>query len=128
MKIWFSILLLSLTAIGCASKSEARLREQNAYLAGQNAILTQHQAQTQTQTPVDNSQCVTIVGQVQNAKIPFVTGLTLAQAIATANYTGADQPQQITITRNGETASVDVNALINGANIPLEVGDTVEIK
>ena len=125
MRIWFVIIMAGLTATGCASKSEARLREQNAYLAGQNAILMQqHQAQPLT----DNTPCVTIIGQVQNPKVPWVTGLTLSQAIATANYTGTDQPQQIVITRNGETASVDVNALMNGASIPLEVGDVIEIK
>lgn len=126
MRIWFCILLLSPVAMGCASKSNAQLREQNAYLAGQNAILMQRQAQQPPQ-PADMP-CVTIVGQVQNSKVPWVTGLTLSQAIATANYTGSDQPQQIVITRNGESANVDVNALMNGASIPLEVGDMIEIK
>jgi hypothetical protein len=123
MRIWFAIVIAVLVGAGCTTKSDARLREQNAYLAGQNAILMQHQAQSAADSP-----CVTIVGPVQNPKVPWVTGLTLSQAIATANYTGADQPQQIIITRNGESAAVDLNALLNGASIPLEVGDVVELK
>ncbi len=102
---------------GCAGKSKARLREQNAFLAGQNAALLQ-QAQTSG---------VTIVGSVQHPQVPWVAGLTLAQAIATANYIGQDQPKQIIITRNGESAALDAKVLLDGADVPLEIGDVIEL-
>jgi protein involved in polysaccharide export with SLBB domain len=71
---------------------------------------------------------VTIVGAVQNPQVPWVTGLTLAQAIATANYVGADEPSQIIITRNGESAALNAKVLLDGTVIPLEIGDVVELR
>src|ERR1035438_6886459 len=108
---------------GCASKSNARLKEQNAFLAGQNSVLMQQQAQATAQSPG-----VTIVGAVQHPQVPWVTGLTLAQAIATANYVGANEPKQIVITRNGESAAMDAKVLLNGTDIPLEIGDVIELR
>lgn len=123
MKIWFAILGLAVAAAGCTTKSTARLREQNAFLAGQNQVLQQHEAQNEAESPG-----VTILGPVQHPHVPWVTGLTLAQAIATANYVGQDQPQQIVITRNGESATLDASVLLNGKDIPLEIGDTIEVR
>lgn len=127
MKICLAILLLALAATGCVSKSEERLREQNAYLAGQNEVLMQHQAQAQAQTDAQ-SPGVTVVGPVQHPQVPWVTGLTLAQAITTANYVGADPPKQIIITRHGESATMDASVLLNGKDIPLEIGDVIELR
>ena len=118
MKFLSAILLLVLAATGCTTKSSARLKEQNAFLAGQNAALRQ-QAQASG---------VTIVGAVQNPQVPWVAGLTLAQAVATANYTSAKEPTQIIITRQGESAVLDAKVLLNGANVPLEPGDMVELR
>lgn len=123
MKIWFAFLLVALAMTGCTTKSNARLREQNAYLAGQNAMLLKHQADSDAESPG-----VTIVGPVQYPKVPWVAGLTLAQALATANYVGADQPKQIVITRNGESATMDASVLLNGTDIPLEAGDVIELR
>jgi hypothetical protein len=115
--------LLALATAGCVSKSTARLREQNAYLAGQNTVLQQHQAQSDAASPG-----VDIVGPVQHPHVPWVTGLTLAQAITTANYVGADAPKQIIITRHGESAALDATALTSGKDIPLEIGDVIELR
>jgi hypothetical protein len=123
MKIWFALLLLAIVAAGCTSKSKARLREQSAYLAGQNTVLQQHQSPADAQGPG-----VTVVGPVQHMHVPWVEGLTLAQAIATADYLGQDQPKQVIITRNGESATLDASALLNGQSIPLQVGDTIELR
>ena len=106
---------------GCTTKSTARLKEQNAFLAGQNAALRQQQSQPQTPG-------VTIVGPVQNPNVPWVAGLTLAQAIATANYLDAHAPKQIIITRGGESATLDAKVLLGGTDIPLEVGDVIELR
>ena len=123
MKTWFAISLLALTVTACTTNSNARLREQKAFLAGQNSVLQQQQTQTAAQSPG-----VTIVGAVQHPQVPWVTGLTLAQAISTANYVGADTPKQIILTRHGESAAMDPNVLLNGTDIPLEIGDVIELR
>jgi hypothetical protein len=118
------LLLAATFAItGCASKSQARLREQNAYLAGQNAVLMQQAAQSGAQSPG-----VTVVGAVQQSHVPWIAGLTLAQAVATAGYIGQNEPQQIIITRQGESATLDAGVLLGNAPIPLEIGDIIELR
>ena len=123
MKIFFVILLFALAVCGCTTRSTARLKEQNAFLAGQNMALQQQQAQAASQMPG-----VTVVGQVQNARVPWVAGLTLAQAVATANYIGKDDPKQIIITRSGQSAALDPKDLLNGTYFPLEIGDVIELR
>ena len=123
MKSFAAILLLALAVTGCTSRSNARLNAQQAYLAGQNATLQQQLAQQPSNFPT-----VTVLGPVQNSKVPWVVGLTLAQAIATASYVGNDEPSSITISRRGEIATIDAKALLNGAVINLEAGDLVEIR
>jgi len=121
------LLGLGILTGGCVSKSTAQLREKNAFLAGQNMALMQQQAQNAAQNAAQ-SPGVRIVGPVQHPQVPWVSGLTLAQAVATASYVGQDEPKQIIITRNGESAAFDASALLNGANIPLEIGDVIEMK
>jgi hypothetical protein len=113
------ILMLVMAVAGCVSKSRIRLESQNAYLAGQNEALRQQQP------PVTG---VMVLGAVQNSAVPWVEGLTLAQAIATANYVGLHDPKQIILTRQGESAVLDPKVLLNGAVVPLEAGDVVEIR
>ena len=83
-----SLVLLSsgLLFLGCTTDSRARLEARDAYLAGQNAAL--HQAQPDSGMP-----SVTIIGPVQNPHVPFVAGLTLVQALATANYLDSHNPK-----------------------------------
>jgi hypothetical protein len=114
------MMMLALVTAGCTTKSQARLQAQNAYLAGQNAALRQQQS--------TSTNSVTIVGPVQNAQVPWVAGLTLAQAIATANYLDANEPKQIVITRDGESATLDANVLFNGTVVPVEAGDVIELR
>ena len=116
MKFFTIILLLALTAAGCTTRSDADAKTRAAFLAGQNAALQQ-------QIP-----SVTIIGPVQNPQVPWVAGLTLAQAIATANYLDSHEPKQIIITRDGETATLDPKVLLNGAVVPLEAGDVIELR
>ena len=123
MKSLTAILLLALAVTGCTSRSNARLNAQQAYLAGQNSTLQQQLAQSPSNFPT-----VTVLGPVQNSKVPWVVGLTLAQAIATANYVGNDEPTSITISRQGEIATIDANVLLKGTVINLEAGDTEEIR
>ena len=106
---------------GCTTKSTVRLKEQNAFLVGQNAALRQP-AQAPSAFPT-----VIILGPVQNAAVPWVAGLTLTQAIATAKYLDPNEPQEIILTRQGESAKLNPAVILNGAVIPLEAGDVVEI-
>ena len=105
---------------GCSTNSVAQAKEQQAFLAGQNAELRQQQAA--------QFSGVTVVGPVQNPQVPWVAGLTLAQAIATANYLDSREPGQIVITRQGESAKLDPNVLLNGIAVPLEPGDVIELR
>jgi hypothetical protein len=120
----FFLWALSLSAApllaGCLTKSGAQARARQAYLAGQNAALQQQQA--------SQFSGVTVVGPVQNPRVPWVAGLTLAQAIATANYLDSQAPGQIIITRQGESAKLDPDVLLNGVQVPLEPGDVIELQ
>jgi hypothetical protein len=118
------VLAFSLSATvllsGCMTKSAAQAKSQQAFLAGQNAALRQQQ--------MAQFSGVTVVGPVQNPQVPWVAGLTLAQAIATANYLDSHEPTEISITRQGESAKLDAKVLLNGAVVPLEPGDVVELR
>ena len=113
--------LILMTAVaGCSTHSKSKAKMQAAYLAGQNAAFQQ-------QLQAAQFSGITVVGQVQNPRVPWVAGLTLAQAIATANYVGSQEPAEIIITRNGESARMDASVLTDGTDVPLEIGDVVEI-
>jgi len=120
MKLFAVILLFALAVGGCTTQSSAKAQAQAAFQAGEIAALRQQQAE---QTPV-----VTIVGPVQNQRVPWVAGLTLAQAIVTANYLDSRAPRQIIITRNGESATIAAKVLLDGTVIPLESGDVIELR
>ena len=105
---------------GCTTKSSAKANAQEAFLAGQNAELRQEQA--------DEFPTVTVVGPVQNSKVPWVVGLTLSQAIATANYLAPRAPGKIILTRQGETAELAPSVLLNGVQVPLEAGDIIQLQ
>jgi hypothetical protein len=120
MRFIFTILIIASVVSGCTTKSTARLRAENAFLAGQNAALRQSAA--------PNFNGVTVMGAVQNQQVPWVAGLTLAQAVATANYIGQVEPKKIIITRAGESATLEAKVLLGGPDIPLEVGDVVELR
>ena len=70
----------------------------------------------------------TIIGAVDHPNVPWVEGLTLAQAIATANYTSHRNPKTITITRQGEEISVNPRDLIGGHVVSLQPGDKITIQ
>jgi protein involved in polysaccharide export with SLBB domain len=119
--VFFVLVAGGVFAAGCTTKATARLRAENAYLAGQNVALRQ-------QAAAPNPNGVTVTGAVQNQQVPWVAGLTLQQAIATANYIGQDEPRQVIITRRGESAVMDAKVVFSGAEIPLETGDVIELR
>lgn len=117
MKTALICLPLSLLTAGCVTKVEARRQADAAFQAGQRSILQKQQTAG-----------VTVLGTVQNPTVPWVAGLTLAQAIATANYIERAEPKSIIIVRQGERAAIDPKVLLNGTTIPLEPGDVIEIR
>jgi hypothetical protein len=114
-----ALLLLVAAFTGCTTRSKAKSNAQTAFLAGQNAALQQQARQFPT---------VTVLGPVQNHSVPWVAGLTLVQAVATANYLDSHAPQTIVITRQGESATLNAGVLVNGAVVPLEPGDVLELR
>jgi hypothetical protein len=112
-------LLLALAAGGCVTKSQANAQARAAYQAGQRDALANLAGQ---------GQLVVITGPVEHSNVPWVEGLTLAQAVATANYTGRHNPRAITITRQGVAISVNPRDLLIGRVIPLQPGDAINIR
>ncbi len=108
-------LLLAPIATGCVSKSKARTEAQRAYVAGQQAAMARMQAQ--------NS--VTVNGPVRNPQVPWTEGMTLAKAIAAADYTSRIDPAAIIVVHNGVGRRYDPKEVLKGVDVPLEAGDTV---
>jgi hypothetical protein len=115
MKIFLFTLFLAFAAAGCTTKAQARRDVQAAFIAGQKSILDQQ------------AKGVTVVGPVLHPNVPWIEGLTLVQAIATAHYLDARDPKAITVTRQGEHATIDPKDLVNGTVVPLEPGDVIKI-
>ncbi|MEJ0089688.1 MAG: hypothetical protein WDM80_08095 [Limisphaerales bacterium] len=119
MKTLIALLLLLAVASGCITKSKARADARAAYVAGQRDAFASIAAAQNTNIKVN--------GPVQNPNVPWVEGMTLAQAIATANYTGRGQPEEIILLRRGESATIAPRDLLNGHDIPLEPGDAITL-
>jgi len=113
------VLLCLLVALsGC--KSKAKVDPRNAFLEGQQRAWT---GQQQNQQPA-----VFFRGMVRNQRVPWTEGLTLTRALLAAEYTGALDPAQIHVTRQGESYTIDVRRLMRGQEDPvLEPGDLVEV-
>jgi hypothetical protein len=112
-------LLLALALAGCTTRSKANKQSREAFAAGQRQGLAQ----------VADAQRVNIrfVGPVRQPEIPWAEGLTLAQAIAVADYVDARNPRAIVIIRQGRRIPIEPETLLRGEDLPLEPGDTVEI-
>ena len=127
MKIWLPIFLaLMVPLAGCVTKSEANKRARLAFLEGQNQALMR--MQQNATVPQSSGPGVMFIGPVQNPAVPWRIGLTLAQAVVSAQYTGATDPSAIIIHRNGEDIPVNPKGLLNGEDFALQLGDVIEIK
>jgi hypothetical protein len=104
---------------GCVTRSQANAQAREAYMAGQKAALA---------SLAGEGKVVIIEGPVEYAKVPWVEGLTLSQAIASAQYTGRHNPRSITITRAGEVINIIPHTLLTGRAVPLQPGDAVKIR
>lgn len=117
MKIFYGILILAAAALaGCVTKSQADAQARAAYLAGQKAA---YESITSSQMGI------VVLGNVQKHQVPWVAGLTLAQALATAVYNGQHDPQDIILKRNSVEMHFDPKQLLNGKDTTLQPGDVV---
>ena len=86
------------------------------------------QRQISVSAPAPQIPLVSISGFVKYPSIPWTPDLTLARALATANYQGAGDPSQIVVWRNGESVVVDASRLLRGEDMPLQPGDRIDIR
>ncbi len=117
--LFLVIVFATLVLAGCTTKSKARHQTQSAYFAGQQ----QAYAQVQEARRLN----VRFVGYVLHPEVQWVEGLTLAQAIAIADYPDRRTPSEIVIVRQRGRFTVDPKSLLHGEDYPLEPGDTIEI-
>lgn len=118
MKVFLGTLVLALAATGCVTKSKADAQARAAYMAGQQAA---YQSMGGAVTDV------VVFGNVQKHEVPWVDGLTLAQALATANYLGSHDPQDIILKRNSIETEINPKDLLNGQNMELKPGDQISV-
>jgi hypothetical protein len=113
-------LLVALALAGCTTKSKANKQSREAFAAGQRQGLAE----------AADAQRVNIrlVGPVRQPEVPWADGLTLAQAIAAADYADARNPRAIVIIRQGRRIPIEPDTLLRGEDLPLEPGDTIEIR
>ncbi len=121
MKLFFAaILTLAVSSGGCTTRSQSQADVRAAYMAGQRDAYARIAATQHTN--------VVVIGPVQNPEVQWTEGLTLAQAILAANYTGRENPKEITLTRQGETTPIDPKDLLGGHDVPLQPGDTITLR
>jgi hypothetical protein len=116
----FLLLLLALPLCGCTTKSKAKTQAQAAFAAGQQQAFMQMQQAQKTS--------IRVLGPARNPEIPWADGMTLAQAIAAAECTFEHDPKAISIIRQRGRVQIDPIILLQGQDVPLEPGDTVEIQ
>jgi len=114
------LLMVLMAAAGCTTKSSARRQAAEAFAAGQNQAM---------QTLASQGPEVIVLGPVRHSRVPWEEGLTLAEAIDAADYTGMRDPRSIVLRRAGEVVEISVRDLLRGtANPPVLPGDVVEIR
>ena len=113
-------LVLPVLAAGCTTRASARAKANAAFIAGQE------QAWKQLQQARPNS--VRVVGpMVRQPILEWTPALTLSEAIVAAGYQGPN-PRNIIVYRAGQAIPVSPKSLLAGEDLPLQAGDTVEIR
>ena len=120
------IILVALSALaltGCTTKAKARTQARQAFEAGQK------QAAQAAQTAPGQASAVTVVGQVRNRIVPWKEGMTLAEALDAAVYTGFTDPRVIRLGRGADFQDITPKDLLSGKTNPaVEAGDVVELR
>lgn len=110
---------LAVSVTGCTTKSAAKAAARAAYLEGQQKALGNLVEARRVN--------IRFIGPVRNPEVVWSNGLTLAQAIAAADYAETRDPNVIIIIRQRERVEVPAHDLLAGKDWPLEPGDTIEI-
>jgi hypothetical protein len=121
----FSCLLLGLVVLsaltGCESDARKHAERARAFEQGRQQGLQEAEEKNQ---PV-----VLFRGDVRNPRVPWKEGITLAQALLVAQYTWSWDPRSITVTRDGQTYTINPRRFLRGQEDPeLEPGDVVEVR
>ena len=117
---WTLLVLVGLVlATGCTTKTKAKTDARAAYLEGQRQGLVEAQDLQRT--------TVRFIGRVNQPFVEWNPTITLTEAIIVAGYQG-HEPTQIIIHRHGQPMFVDPKALLEGEEVPLMPGDTVELR
>lgn len=120
MKIFLNcLLLLSLFASGCTTKSQANANARAAYNAGRASAYQQVLEEQRT--------TIRVIGNVRNPEFEWADGMSLMDALVRADCTVRRNPKEIVIIRKHEPIQVDMKAFLNGEDVLLEPGDTIEI-
>jgi hypothetical protein len=111
-----------IAASGCTTKSKARSDSRTAYHAGRAAAYQQALEGQRTG--------IRVVGNVRNPEIEWTNEMSLMEALVAAEYTGTRDPREIVLIRKGETEPIriDMKAFLNGEDVLLQPGDTIEIR
>ncbi len=126
MKILLALILsLAFVATGCTTKSAARERARTAFYQGQAAALADQLAAKAPPKAPPNT--VTIIGPVKVSALTWTPDLTLVKTIVAAEYIPEGEPSQIVINRNGMQIPVSAAQLLNGDDVPMQPGDSVEL-
>ena len=116
------LLVLLLMASGlvtsCTSKSKARANAQKAFRAGQAQATIAAEARQKN---------ISFTGPVLNPIVTWTEGLTLAEAIVAARWSGLPDPRLVVITRADERVELSPGESVAAAQLPLEPGDAVEL-
>lgn len=108
----FGLLVITLLGMGCAS---GRKQQPPPALAGGAPAL-------------EGKSTVMFSGDVKMHVVPYVEGMTLAQGLLLAEYTGYLDPRSIAVTRAGVPYKVDVRRFMRGDENPeLQPGDMVDV-
>ena len=113
---------LATALAGCVTKSKADMQARMAYMAGRR------DAYMEVQDQRSRGPSVSFLGPVTNHVVRWTPGLSLSQGILKSGYTGPQDPKTIVIHRNGENIQVDPKQLLAGQDVPLEIGDLVELQ
>ncbi len=121
-RFWFGCLLLVFVTVGCTTDSQAKKRARAAFVTGQRS------GAALAQRPPQQPPTVSVLGEVRQQIIPWTEGLTLAQAIVTAEHIGHREPKAIVLHRGEETVTLKTFFLYQaGLNLLLEPGDVIEL-
>jgi hypothetical protein len=120
MKSFLNCFLLLLIAMsGCTTKSQARAQANAAYNAGR--------ASAYQQVLEEQRVTVRVIGNVRNPEFEWTDGMSLMDAIVRADCMDRRNPKEIVIIRKHERIAVDMKAFLNGEDVLVEKGDTIEI-